>query len=96
MAALSDKLATQSSVPLPLMTLRKPKLDWIKEVLADLEDDGEHLTSFDIVWGSGTASVDSQPIENPLDQDQSESLAGDDHLFCPSWQLMRLTAARKS
>jgi hypothetical protein len=78
------------------MTLRKPKLDWIKEVLAGLEEDGARPTSFDTVWGSETASADFPALENQFDRDQSESLAGDDHLFCPSWQLMRLTAARKS
>jgi len=88
-----DKLATQFSVLILLMTTRRPKLDWIKEVLADLEDVGEHAPAMspDIMWRPAMASADSQS-----GSDRSQEPESDDRLFCPSWQLMRLTAARRS
>jgi hypothetical protein len=79
------------------MTLRKPRLDWIKEVLADLEDYGERPcpTSLGIIWRPAMASADFQPLNDRLESDRPERPEGD-RLFCPSWQLMRLTVARKS
>jgi hypothetical protein len=75
------------------MTTRKPRLDWIKEVLADLEDDAEHAPAMSpgIAWQLGTVSADFRSMNH-----RPEWPEGDDRLFCPSWQLMRLTAARKS
>jgi hypothetical protein len=94
----SDKLATQSSILLPYMTPRKPKLDWIKEVLADLEDQGERVcpTSLGTLWRPRTAPADFHPMNERPKNDRSESLERDDRLFCPSRQLMRHTAARKA
>jgi hypothetical protein len=73
------------------MTMRRPRLDWIKEVLADLEEVGLHAPaiSLDIVSLPATASADLQPMN-----DRAQTLEGDDR--CPSWQLMRLTVARSS
>jgi hypothetical protein len=90
----SDKLATQSSPLLLRMVARKPSLDWIREVLADPADCGGRArpASQGFVWRPAVVeSVDLQSINN-----RPERPEGDDRLFCPSWQLMRLTAARKS
>jgi hypothetical protein len=48
------------------MTIRKPRLDWIKEVLADLEDACEPAapTSLRIVSPPATASTDLQPMND--------------------------------
>jgi hypothetical protein len=67
---------------------RKPRLDWIKEVLADLADDGEAEASpSGIVWQSATASADFQSSN-----DRPQAPDGDEQLFCPSWQQVRLVA----
>jgi hypothetical protein len=72
------------------MTTRRPRLDWIKEVLADLEDVGECAPATSrIVSLPTTASADLQPTN-----DRAQTPEGDDR--CPSWQLMRLTVARRS
>jgi hypothetical protein len=75
------------------MVTRKPSLDWIKEVLADPGDSGERArpVSLGFVWRPGTESVDLQPMNDPPEMPE-----GDERPFCPSWQLMRLMAARKS
>jgi hypothetical protein len=73
------------------MTTRRPRLDWIKEVLADLEEVGERTPamSLDIVCLPATASADLQPMN-----DRAQAPEGDGR--CPSWQLMRFTVARRS
>jgi hypothetical protein len=85
------------------MGARKPSLDWIKEVLADPEDCGERAqpapralarrpaTERPETERPETQSPDLQPMN-----DRPEGSEGDDRQFCPSWQLMRVTAARKS
>jgi hypothetical protein len=74
------------------MTLRKPRLDWIKEVLADPEDSAVPApASAGIVWSPPTASDDPPPLN-----DRSGAPERDDQLLCPSWQLMRHAATRKS
>jgi hypothetical protein len=71
------------------MTMRRPRLDWIKEVLADLEEVRERAPamSLDIVSLPATASADLQPTN-----DRAQTPESDDR--CPSWQLMRLAVAR--
>jgi hypothetical protein len=73
------------------MTTRRPRLDWIKEVLADLEDVGEPSPSMSrrIVSLPATASADLQPMNDRAEEPEP------DHR-CPSWPLMRLTVAQKS
>jgi len=80
------------------MTTRKPGLEWIKEIAADLEDNGERAcpTSLGILLRSGAAPVVLQSIDDRPENHRPESSEGDDRLLCPSWQLMRLTAARKA
>jgi hypothetical protein len=74
------------------MTLRKPRLDWIKEVLADLEDSAVPVpSSAGTVWSPPTASDDRPPVN-----DRPGGPEDDDQLLCPSRQLMRLAAIRKS
>jgi hypothetical protein len=85
------------------MVARKPSLDWIKEVLADPEDCGERAqrSPRGLVWRPETERPETErpetesPDLQPMN-DRSERSEGDDRQFCPSWQLMRLTAARKS
>jgi hypothetical protein len=73
------------------MTMRRPRLDWIKEVLADLEEVGARAPamSLDIVCLPATASADLQPMN-----DRAQTPEADDR--CRSWHLMRLTVARRS
>jgi hypothetical protein len=87
------------------MVTRKPRLDWIKEVLADSGDCGERArpASLGFAWPPATESAKLQPDLQPNLQpnlqpmnDRPERPKGDDRLFCPSWHLMRLTAAGKS
>jgi hypothetical protein len=80
------------------MTTHKQRLDLIKEVLADLEDKGERAcpTSLGILLRSGATSVVLQSMNDRPENHRPESPEGDDRLLCPSWQLMRLTAARKA
>jgi hypothetical protein len=75
------------------MATRKPSLDWIKEVLSDPGDGGQPArpASLGLVWAPATESPDLQPMN-----DRPERSDADDRLFCPSWQVMRLKAARKS
>jgi hypothetical protein len=93
-AISSDKLATQFSTLLSRMAPRKPRLDWIKEVLAD-RGDRAPPPPLGFVWRPGTESADFQSM-NDRPERPPERPEGDDRPFCPSWQLMRLTAARKS
>jgi hypothetical protein len=74
------------------MTTRKPRLDWIKEVLADLADDGEPpgLPS-GIVWQSAAVSADFQLLN-----DRPCAPETDERWFCPSWQQVRLVATPRS
>jgi len=80
------------------MTTRKPGLELIKEIVADLEDNGERAcpTLLGILLRSGAASVVSQSINDRPENLRPETSGGDDRLLCPSWQLMRLAAARKA
>jgi hypothetical protein len=75
------------------MTMRKPRLDWIKEVLAGLEDAGEPapapLTSLRIVSLPATAPADLQPMN-----DRAETPKQDDR--CPSWPLVRRAVAQRA
>jgi hypothetical protein len=73
------------------MATRKPRLDWIKEVLADPEEVGEPdpAVSPGIVSLRATESADLQPSIG-----RARAPEGDDR--CPSWPLMRLTVARRS
>jgi hypothetical protein len=66
-------------------------LDWIKEVLADLEDACEPAapTSLRIVSPPATASTDLQPMN-----DHAETPEGDDR--CASWPLMRRAVAQRA
>jgi hypothetical protein len=74
------------------MTPRPPRLDWIKEVLADLAADGERApASCDIVRQRETASADVRSMDAPRVE-----LTGEDRLLCPSWQLIRLAVTRNS
>jgi hypothetical protein len=71
---------------------RKPRLDWIKEVLADLVDDGEPAVSCSgMVWRSAAASADFQSLN-----DRSQVPEGDERLFCPSWQQVLLAATPRA
>jgi hypothetical protein len=67
---------------------RKPRLDWIKEVLADPAD--EHAPSplpARMVWRAASAAADFQSLD-----DRVRAPEGHERLFCPSWQQMRLAA----
>src|SRR5450755_1614502 len=92
---LPNKLATQFCSLLSCMTTHKPRLDWVKEVLADK---GERAcpTSLGILLRSGATSVVLQSMNDRPESHRPESPEGDDRLLCPPWQLMRLTAARKA
>jgi hypothetical protein len=84
----SDKLTTNSSACLAGMSPRKPRLDWIKEVLADFDnsDEGARLAPIETV-GECEAAPDGD--------DRTARPDSDDPLLCPCWQLMRLSAAQK-
>jgi hypothetical protein len=86
----SDKLATHWRGLLSCMTTRQPRLDWIKEVLADLAADGEgapasrsFVRQREIV-SAGVRSADD-PAELPDRKDPP---------ICPSWQSIRLAVTR--
>jgi hypothetical protein len=67
---------------------RKPRLDWIKEVLADLADDSETDASpSGIVWRSAAASAEFQS-----EDDRPPAPEDDERWFCPSWQQVLLAA----
>jgi hypothetical protein len=66
---------------------RKPRLDWIKEVLADRADDGEPAPlPARIVWRTASAA-DFQSLD-----DRPPAPEGDERLFCTSWRQVRLAA----
>jgi hypothetical protein len=92
-AASADKLTTNSSAHLSCMSQRKPKLDWIKQVLADTESVAGRARPgpIEIVRGRETASADIRLI-----RDRRERPDDDDRPVCASWQLMRFAAAQKS
>jgi hypothetical protein len=72
------------------MTPRQPRLDWIKEVLADLAVDGESApVPCGIVRHRATASARARSMDDPPELPERE-----DRLVCPSWQLIRLAVAR--
>jgi hypothetical protein len=86
----SDKLASYLCCLLSCMTPRQPRLDWIKEVLADLAADGERAPAqCDLVRQRATASVSARSMDDPLELPDRE-----DRLVCPSWQLIRLAVTR--
>jgi hypothetical protein len=72
------------------MTTRQPRLDWIKEVLADLAADGEHApASRSFVRQCKTALVGVGSTDDP------DGLPDrDDPPICPSWQSIRLAVTR--
>jgi hypothetical protein len=74
------------------MTPRQPRLDWIREVLADLAaDDGRAPASFGTIERREPASANAHATDAPLVE-----LTGEDRLLCPSWQLIRLAVMRNS
>jgi hypothetical protein len=75
------------------MGARKPRLDWIRQVLVDLEDTGDIAEQAPLTLHeqSGLVSIGPQTTD-----DTCYALNGDDPLLCPSWQLMRLTAASRA
>jgi hypothetical protein len=74
------------------MSPRQPRLDWIKEVLADLAADGARAPApRGIVRQCETASVDARSAD-----DLPAASDGWDRLICPSWQLIRLAVTRSS
>jgi hypothetical protein len=74
------------------MTLRKPRLDWIKTVLADVETDGERASAaFGFVRRAETVSADvGSMAERPQEPE------GEDGLLCPPCRLIRIAATRDS
>jgi hypothetical protein len=71
---------------------RKPRLDWIKEVLADRADDGEPTPlPSRIVWRAASATTDIQSSD-----DRPPAPEGDERMFCPSWQQVRLAATPRA
>jgi hypothetical protein len=74
------------------MSSRQSRLNWIKEVLADLAADGERVPApRGVVRQCETASADAWSAD-----DLPAASDGGDRLMCPSWQLIRLAVARSS
>jgi hypothetical protein len=72
------------------MTPRQPRLDWIKEVLADLAADGERTPApRGGLRQRATAAVSTRSMDDPLELQERE-----DRLICPSWRLIRLAVIR--
>jgi hypothetical protein len=72
------------------MTTRQPRLDWIKEVLADLAADGERApASRSFVRQREIASAGVRSTDDP-----AGLLDRDDPPICPSWQSIRLAVTR--
>jgi hypothetical protein len=74
------------------MSVRKPSLDWIKEVLADPENENDAgLVPIGIVL-----ERESAPADDRASHDGAPSPDRDDRLLCPSWPRMRLATTKKS
>jgi hypothetical protein len=72
------------------MTPRQPRLDWIKEVLADLAADSERAAvPYSPVLQRATMSADARSMDDPPALPDLE-----DRLVCPSWQSIRLAVTR--
>jgi hypothetical protein len=86
----SVKLRTYSYIL--QLCMRKPRLDWIRAVLADLEADAEHApATFGILRGNEPASADVPQAHDRLDRTEAE-----DRRFCPSRRLIRIVATANS
>jgi hypothetical protein len=72
------------------MTPRQPRLDWIKEVLADLAADGERAPApGGTVRQQAAASAGARLMGDPPAAPDRE-----DRPICPSRQLIRLAVTR--
>jgi hypothetical protein len=79
------------------MSERKPRLDWIRKVLVDL-DRYEGAGAESRVFASRIIAFAPRTVPGDQQSPPRRLKAGDEGgvLLCPSWQLMRLTATQKS
>ncbi|HEY6257558.1 MAG TPA: hypothetical protein VIY51_17370 [Xanthobacteraceae bacterium] len=78
------------------MSERKPRLDWIRKVLVDLDDQHGRVIMMPrrIALAPEIVPADHSPMDHSRIADHSDAEESSAQL-CPSWQLMRLAATRK-